>query len=65
MNESSNLLSAERQLLIVLPKMVKGPTGDILKEVLTEHLEQTKHRLKRLEHLFKTVGNVSAAGDLC
>lgn len=48
--------SAEQQLVKALPKMAKAATEPALKEGFTQHLEQTKEHVNRLEQVFAEVG---------
>ena len=48
-DEIKDLYSAETQLLKALPKMVDGATTKSLKKALSDHLEQTKGHVARLE----------------
>jgi ferritin-like metal-binding protein YciE len=47
-----------------LPKMVKTVTSDELRQAFSEHLEQTKEHVVRLEQAFSILG-VSARGPKC
>jgi ferritin-like metal-binding protein YciE len=51
-NELRDLYSAENQILKALPKMVKAASSEELKSAFSEHLEQTKEHVKRLEQIF-------------
>ena len=48
-----DLYNAENQLIKALPKMAKAAHSDELKNDFTEHLEQTKEHVARLEHIFE------------
>lgn len=63
-HELKDLLSAEKQLVKALPKMAKAATSDSLRNALTEHLEETKTHVTRLEQAFESIG-VSARGVTC
>ena len=63
-HELKDLYSAERQLVQALPKMAKGATSEELQQALTDHLEQTKEHVARLEQVFEILG-VSARGVKC
>ncbi len=54
--EIKDLYDAEKQLTKALPKMVKAATNDSLKVGFTEHLEQTKGHVLRLEEVFEALG---------
>ena len=47
---------AENQILKALPKMIGKATDRELKEALSEHLEQTKGHIQRLEQVFEMHG---------
>jgi ferritin-like metal-binding protein YciE len=51
--ELKDLYDAEKQLLKALPKMAKAAYDDELKAGFTEHLEETKEHVARLERVFK------------
>ena len=48
-DELKDLYNAESQLVKALPKMAKAATDKNLKAGFTEHLEQTKIHVSRLE----------------
>ncbi|WP_437185911.1 ferritin-like domain-containing protein [Planctomicrobium sp. SH668] len=48
-DELRDVLSAEKQLLKALPKMVKCASGDQLRKALQSHLEETKVHVERVE----------------
>ena len=48
-----DIYSAENQLVKALPKMAKAATNEDLKAGFTEHLEQTKGHVARLEEIFE------------
>lgn len=48
-DEVKDLYSAEKQIVRALPKMVKGSTDPSLKQAFTQHLEETKNQVIRLE----------------
>lgn len=54
--ELRDLYSAEKQILKALPKMAKAATSPQLKAAFTEHLEQTKGQVGRLETIFERLG---------
>ena len=63
-DELKDLYSAETQLLKALPKMAKAASHEDLKEGFTEHLEQTKDHVDRLERSLKILG-ANAKGKTC
>ena len=54
--EIKDLYDAEKQLTKALPKMAKASTNSDLKAAFTEHLEQTKGHVSRLEEVFEALG---------
>jgi ferritin-like metal-binding protein YciE len=50
--ELRDLYSAENQLVKALPKLAKACFSDELRQGFTEHLEQTKGHVQRLEQIF-------------
>jgi ferritin-like metal-binding protein YciE len=46
-----DLLSAEKQILKALPKMIKAASNDDLREALEAHLEETEEQTTRLEQI--------------
>ncbi|HKB92527.1 MAG TPA: ferritin-like domain-containing protein [Opitutaceae bacterium] len=63
-DELKDLYDAEKQLVKALPKMAKAASTPELKEGITEHLEQTKGHVTRLEQAMKTLG-VAVKGKTC
>src|SRR2546423_1431778 len=59
-----DLYNAEGQLVKALPKMAKAATNPQLAQAFTEHLEQTRHHVERLEQVFQSLGQ-SAKGKKC
>lgn len=51
-----DLYDAEKQLVKTLPKLAKNASSDELREAITEHLEQTKNQVTRLEQAFEELG---------
>ncbi|GEP40933.1 ferritin-like domain-containing protein [Brevifollis gellanilyticus] len=49
-----DLYSAEKQLVKALPKMAKAATNEKLKAGFTQHLEETKEHVARLEALLSS-----------
>ena len=54
--ELEDLYDAEKQIVQALPKMVEAASSEELKSAFQEHLEQTKEQVKRLERVFKSIG---------
>jgi ferritin-like metal-binding protein YciE len=55
-DELRDLYSAENQLVKSLPKVVKAVESTELKQILTQHLEQTKEHVTRLRTAFEHLG---------
>ena len=51
--ELSDLMSAEKQLVAALPKMARASTSALLKSAFQSHLEETKEHVTRLEQAFE------------
>jgi ferritin-like metal-binding protein YciE len=62
--EIKDLYSAENQLLKALPKMANAATNAELKAGFTEHLEQTRGHVARLEQAGELLGE-SLKGKTC
>ncbi len=60
-HELKDLLSAEKQLVKALPKMAKGAANEKLQAAFTEHLEQTKGHVERLNKCFEILGKAARA----
>lgn len=56
LNELKDLYSAEQQLVKALPKMAKNAESKPLGEAFTNHLEETKNHVTRLEQIFESLG---------
>jgi ferritin-like metal-binding protein YciE len=63
-DELRDLYSAENQLVKALPKMAKGASNPELKNLFTEHLEETKGQVERLKQIFQQLGK-KPTGVLC
>src|SRR5512141_2990303 len=55
-DELKDLYSAEQQLLKALPKMAKAASSPELKDAFSQHLEQTRHQVERLDRIFEELG---------
>jgi ferritin-like metal-binding protein YciE len=62
--ELKDLYNAESQLVKALPKMAKGASSPELKNLITEHLEETKGQVDRLKQIFEQLGK-RPSGKLC
>ena len=59
-----DIYDAEKQIVKALPKMIKAAENADLKEGLTNHLEETKEQVSRLEEAFQALGQ-SAKSKPC
>lgn len=64
LNELKDLYNAEQQLVKALPKMAKNAETESLSEAFTNHLEETKNHVTRLEQIFQSMGE-SPKGKKC
>ena len=55
-DELKDILWAEKHLVKALPKMAKAATSEELKTAFTNHLEETKNQITRLEQVFASIG---------
>lgn len=55
-NELQDIYDAEKRLVEALPKMAKAASSSELSDAFTDHLRQTKEHVKRLETVFKNIG---------
>jgi ferritin-like metal-binding protein YciE len=55
-SELKDLYSAEQQLVKALPKLVKSSESEELSEAFSNHLEETKNHVTRLEEIFESLG---------
>lgn len=51
-----DVYDAENQIVKALPKMIKPITEPQLRQALEEHLEQTRGHVRRLEEIFRNLG---------
>jgi len=63
-HELKDLLSAEKQMIRSMPKLVKAATNKQLAASFKQHLEQTKRHAERLEQILKNLG-ASTRGPKC
>lgn len=52
---------AEKKIVRSLPKMIKAATTDQLRKAFTNHLEETKVHVQRLERVFEIAGEKAKA----
>ncbi|MGF1556170.1 YciE/YciF ferroxidase family protein [Paucihalobacter sp.] len=55
---------AEKALTKAIPKMIKNASSSKLEKALTEHLEETKEQIERLEKVFKSI-DIKPAAKKC
>jgi ferritin-like metal-binding protein YciE len=56
LNELKDIYSAEQQLVKALPKLAKNAEFQQLSDAFTNHLEETKNHVTRLEQIFESLG---------
>ena len=54
--ELKDLYSAEKQLVEALPDIVEAASNKELQDAISEHLEETRGHVKRLEEVFQAIG---------
>ncbi len=64
LDQLRDLYSIETQIEVALPIIVEQSTSTGLREVLTEHFEETEGQIVRLQEIFGELG-VSARGPRC
>lgn len=64
LDELKDLYSAESQLVKALPKMAKTASSEQLQTAFTDHLEQTRGHVNRLEQIGENLG-VTLSGKKC
>jgi len=55
-SELKDLYSAEQQLVKALPKIVKNAESQELSDAISNHLEETRNQVTRLEQIFESLG---------
>lgn len=63
-DELKDIYSAEKQAVRAYPRLAKVVESEELKEALTEHLEQTKGQVERLDRVFEILEK-RAGGKTC
>jgi len=63
-DELKDLYSAEKQIIRALPKVIKAVSTPDLQEGLTNHLEETKGQVARLEKIGEMLGK-KMTGKTC
>jgi ferritin-like metal-binding protein YciE len=60
-DEIKDIYWAEKKLVQTLPKLAKAATSPELRDAFTNHLEETKEHVSRLEQVFKLLGEKAQA----
>lgn len=60
-DELKDIYWAEKKLVQTLPKLAKAATSEELREAFTNHLEETKEHVTRLEKVFELLGEKAQA----
>lgn len=63
--ELQDLYSAETLILKALPKMIEKASSSDLKNGFSDHLEQTRSQVRRLDQIFDQLDNVDRKGRKC
>jgi ferritin-like metal-binding protein YciE len=63
-DELKDLYSAEKQIVQALPKIIKASSASDLQEGLSNHLEETKNQVNRLEQIAEILGK-KLTGKTC
>lgn len=64
LHELSDLYSAEEQIIEALPKLARAASDKKLVKAFDDHLAATKEHHKRLDRVFKTLGE-KPSGEVC
>jgi ferritin-like metal-binding protein YciE len=56
LNELKDVLNAEKQIIAALPKMARAASSPELEQAFTKHLRETEGQVRRLEQIFKSLG---------
>jgi ferritin-like metal-binding protein YciE len=54
-DELRDVYDAEKQILKALPKIIKAVSSEPLQDMLSEHLQQTRGHVERLEQVFESL----------
>jgi ferritin-like metal-binding protein YciE len=60
-DELKDIYWAEQKLVKTLPKLAKAATSEELRSAFTNHLEETKNHVQRIEQAFKMLGEKATA----
>jgi ferritin-like metal-binding protein YciE len=61
LDELKDVYHAEKQLVRALPRLAKAASSPELKQAFTNHLRETEGQVKRLERVFKEIGQTPRA----
>jgi len=61
LDELRDVLSAEKQLVMALPKMAEHASNEDLKAAFESHLEETQEHVRRLEQVFRSLEHAPRA----
>ena len=64
LEELKDVYNAEKQILRALPRMAKAAESPQLKQAFTQHLKETESQVRRLEQIFRELGQ-TARGKKC
>jgi ferritin-like metal-binding protein YciE len=64
LNELKDVYNAEKQILKALPRMAKAADAPALQQAFHKHLRETEDHVKRLDQIFKSLGQ-AARGKKC
>ncbi len=56
LNELKDVYNAEKQITKALPRLAKAAAAPELKQAFTKHLRETEGQVKRLEQIFRLLG---------
>ena len=65
LQELKDLYSAETQLIDALPDMAEAASDPTLKQGFRTHLEETKEHARRIEQIFRQLGEGEPTGKTC
>ena len=54
-DELRDVFDAEKRILKALPKIIKAVSSEPLQDMLSEHLQQTRGHVERLEQVFESL----------
>ena len=61
LDELKDVYHAEKQLVRALPRMAKAASSPQLRQAFTNHLRETEGQVRRLERVFKEIGQTPRA----